>query len=341
MKMTQPNFLIFVELSRALESDISKFLHRAPPGCKVSATLRQKVLLKLVKSLRQVDSSSSLSRAAEVEADLLVRSRGGTVSSVYLSAVSEYIKRLDEGGHKTQMVQTDAFEFEYDKLREIVAGKESLSEYSYPLQVSDPQEPGDTLVQVFNSVKVCRRCGKPFTPSKYYKDTAASEAACRYHHGKIEKIGGLRVYGCCQAPINDANGCCTHDWHVFEGYKRGEPLPRYHRLNYNLSSSEKSAVVALDAEMSYTVGGYEVSRVTLVDFFTESTLLDLLVLPRCPPVLDYNTKWSGVSAESFNRGDLEVVSFEAMRERIAQIVGEETILIGHSLDNDLLVLEVN
>jgi RNA exonuclease 1 len=99
--------------------------------------------------------------------------------------------------------------------------------------------------------------------------------------------------------------------------------------------------VALDAEMFYTVGGYEVSRLTLVDFETEATLLDVLIEPRCAPVLDYNTKWSGVSAESYRSGELQVLKFAEAQKRLAEFIGSETILIGHSLDNDLRVLEVN
>ena len=35
-----------------------------------------------------------------------------------------------------------------------------------------------------------------------------------------------------------------------------------------------------------------------------------------------------------------MLSFEEMRGKLAEIIGDETILIGHSLDNDLRVLEV-
>lgn len=322
------------KLSLALESDLSKFLHRAPTGTKISMSLREKVLLKLIKSLRQIDAGSTLGRAAEIEAELL--RAAGNVSSVYLSSVSEYIKRCGVEGIKKET--NGEFKVTYDDLYGIVAGNEMLKEYSYPLSLF-PEQSADSLVGLFESVKGCRRCGVPFIPAKYYSDDAGNRSGvCRYHSEKPERIGGLRVYGCCQAPVGDNNGCCTFEWHVFKGYKRGDPLPRYEQLNNPMVGR---TAVALDAEMFYTVGGYEVSRVTLIDFFTETTLLDVLVLPRCPPVLDYNTKWSGVSAELYEGGgELEVMEFEAMKGRLREFIGEETILIGHSLDNDLLVLEV-
>lgn len=98
--------------------------------------------------------------------------------------------------------------------------------------------------------------------------------------------------------------------------------------------------------MFYTRGGYEVSRVTLVDFFTEGVLLDCLVLPRYGPVLDYNTRFSGITAEMYSAdagagsGALQVFSFDQVKEMLARLIRPETILIGHSLENDLTVLEV-
>lgn len=48
-----------------------------------------------------------------------------------------------------------------------------------------------------------------------------------------------------------------------------------------------------------------------------------------------------MSAESFESGEYPVLGFDEARDRLAAIIGVETILIGHSLDNDLRVLEVN
>ena len=225
---------------------------------------------------------------------------------------------------------------------EIVADKKALAMFSYPLPADDKKSI-DCLVGVSEEVKKCRRCGVPFTPAKYYNSNSNGSSGappCRYHQGRVERISGLRVYNCCQAPYCDSRGCCTFEWHVFEGYKRGDPAPRYNSINFVPGRGIKRNIIGLDAEMFYTVGGYEVSRLTLVDFFNESVLLDVLVEPRCSPVLDYNTKFSGVSAKSYESKELEVLSFDEMKERLSHFIGPETILIGHSLDNDLLVLEV-
>ena len=316
-----------------MENDLSKFLHRVPAGCKISVTLREKVLLKLIKAMRQIDAGSTLGQAAVAENELLLKS-GGTVSSVYLSAVMDYIKKLEN--RENENIPVTKEEVSYEELREIVANKDSLNEYTYPLPCDSAGI--SVLVDCFDTTKSCRRCGVNFVPFKYYnKSDGSSSKSCRYHSGKVEKVGGLRVYGCCHAPVGDSHGCETGEWHVFEGYKKGDPTPRFPSFT---SRSANRNIVALDAEMFYTVGGYEVSRLTLVDFHTESTLFDVLIEPRHVPVLDYNTKWSGVSVESYESGDFEVLKFEEMKMKLGEFIGKETILIGHSLDNDLRVLEV-
>ena len=326
-----------------MEKDLENFLHRAPPGSKLSVNLRQKVLLKLIKAMRQADASTTLGQASEVEFDILTKS-GGTrvVSSVYLSGVNEFIKRIEqsENGSENGNGDGDGDDdlINYETLREIVASEDILKEYIYP-EMTENAIP-DTLVNRTTTQRTCRRCGTCFTPSKYYSThpIPPPDHSCRYHPGKTEKIGGMRVYGCCHAGIGDDKGCETGDWHVFSGYRRGEAIPRFHGLQ-NEKCELKNAV-ALDAEMSYTSGGYEVSRLTILDFFTENTILDILILPRCPPILDYNTKWSGINSEMYETGQWPVVNFEEAKEMIGRIVGPETILIGHSLDNDLRVLEV-
>lgn len=313
-----------------MENDLGTFLHRSPAGYKISASLREKVLLKLIKAMRLADAGSSLGQAAEVEAELLKKS-GGSVSSVYLSSVSEYIKRTSIDANRSDII--DTHDVGYEDLKTILASKASLTEYTYPHPSAEEKT---VYVECTGSPKQCRRCGITFIPLKHYSD-ADGVNVCRYHSEKAERIGGLRVYGCCHAPVGDSNGCRTSSKHVFEGYCKDDPAPKFPSFPMNENNIRAAA---LDAEMSHTVGGYEVSRVTLVDFFTEKTLLDVLVKPRCGPVLDYNTKWSGVSAESFVSGEYPVLEFEEAKGQLAQFIGPETILIGHSLDNDLRVLEV-
>ena len=157
----------------------------------------------------------------------------------------------------------------------------------------------------------------------------------------------MRVYSCCHSTDASA-GCSSAPFHVFEGKhqrRRGEEVLKFMKLPAMNSSALplQYQALALDAEMFYTRGGYEASRVTLVDFFSEAAVLDCLVLPRYGPVLDYNTRYSGISAAMYEAegSALPVLTFDQLRSRLAELIQADTILIGHSLDNDLSVLEVS
>jgi len=107
------------------------------------------------------------------------------------------------------------------------------------------------------------------------------------------------------------------------------------------SQDPTPSIFAMDCEMVETSAGRELARVTLIRFEpTEqdadgyTVLLDLLVKP-VRPVLDYKTRYSGITAAM-----LEPVTtrIEQVQVALASIVGVNDIMIGHSLENDLRVL---
>ena len=85
--------------------------------------------------------------------------------------------------------------------------------------------------------------------------------------------------------------------------------------------------------MSYTTAGMECTRVTVVNW-NGDILLDELVLPSFP-VLDLNTRWSGISDLSKAKYTLSDI-----QKKIASFCYPETILAGHGLENDLKVLRI-
>lgn len=88
-------------------------------------------------------------------------------------------------------------------------------------------------------------------------------------------------------------------------------------------------MAALDCEMVITLPGLmEVARVSLVNG-NGATVLDVFVKTQ-HPITDFCTKWSGITAETVLEYDLETA-----RQMVMRHVTPHTILVGHSLDNDL------
>ncbi|CAE6472791.1 unnamed protein product [Rhizoctonia solani] len=95
-------------------------------------------------------------------------------------------------------------------------------------------------------------------------------------------------------------------------------------------------VVSIDCEMCETEDGKVLARVCAVDFYSDKVVYDQLVQPD-KPVTDYLTQFSGITAEQLAPVTNRLPDAQA---GLLGLIDQNTIIVGHSLENDLRVLKL-
>ncbi|KAJ5973755.1 hypothetical protein N7481_010965 [Penicillium waksmanii] len=107
-------------------------------------------------------------------------------------------------------------------------------------------------------------------------------------------------------------------------------------------ASSRTAIV-LDCEMVGVAGGRSaVVSLSAIDFCTGEVLINDIVNPT-EKVVDWRARYSGVSLARMRRACASgeaLRGWKAARQKLWQFMDADTILIGHSLDNDLEVLGI-
>ena len=100
-------------------------------------------------------------------------------------------------------------------------------------------------------------------------------------------------------------------------------------------STKKLFLVALDCEMVQTTAGLSLARLTVVKE-SGAVVLDAHVKPP-GTLLDTNLRFSGVKVEDIENATFDVSS---VREELGKYIDEETVIVGHGLENDLKALRL-
>uniref|UniRef100_A0A8C7ZIS8 RNA exonuclease 5 n=1 Tax=Oryzias sinensis TaxID=183150 RepID=A0A8C7ZIS8_9TELE len=99
--------------------------------------------------------------------------------------------------------------------------------------------------------------------------------------------------------------------------------------------SDGSPLFGLDCEMCLTEKGYELTRVSLVDSCGKC-IMDDLVKPQ-NRVLNYLTKFSGITAAMLRPIK---TTLKEVQHKLRKLLPPDAVLVGHSLNNDLVALKI-
>ncbi|XP_015273634.1 PREDICTED: RNA exonuclease 1 homolog [Gekko japonicus] len=228
----------------------------------------------------------------------------------------------------------------YRLLKDYALTEEQLKENGYP--EPNPEKPGSAILcsgrvkpAVYDSSRrVCCRCGKTYSVNSSGKHVRKEE--CNYHSGRIlrHKVpGGLETrYSCCEGVVGSP-GCQVAKLHVHDG--RRENIDGFVKTFIKPPPlGGNHGVFALDCEMCYTTRGLELSRVTIVDPSLQ-VVYDTVVKPD-NEVIDYNNRFSGVTAEDMENTGTSIRDVQAV---LLNLFSADSILIGYGLESDLFALK--
>lgn len=230
---------------------------------------------------------------------------------------------------KSHLTKASAME----KLKAILINTDVLAKNGYIIENVSDSESAEPP-QIYST---CIRCNVKFEKKNIMKNTL-----CRYHISKkqFDKVSRTYQYPCCGESTVSTSflrlGCQTKEHHVFRSESYGELSSISNFIETDQEEGEEN-VFALDCEMAFTSLGYEMIRLTIVDFFTSKTVFDEIIRP-LGEVIDLNSQFSGVH-EICERTSIGY--HEAMRRVISKnLINKNSIIIGHGLENDLNVMRI-
>ncbi|NXC90382.1 REXO1 exonuclease, partial [Cercotrichas coryphoeus] len=185
------------------------------------------------------------------------------------------------------------------------------------------------------SCRICCRCGTEYMVSA--SGSCIRKEECVHHWGRLRKQrvpGGWEThYSCCSGAVGSP-GCQVAKQHVHDGRK--ESLDGFVKTFEKLPTTEGyPGIYALDCEMCYTKQGLELTRVTVINSELK-VVYDTFVKPDSK-VVDYNTRFSGVTEEDLENTSITLRDVQAV---LLNMFSADTILIGHSLESDLFALKL-
>jgi RNA exonuclease 1 len=225
-------------------------------------------------------------------------------------------------------------------------------------------------LSMVSAQKECSRCGKGFFVTN--DGSYVTTEPCLYHWGKANQFYDgyqiRRVYSCCNRDCESQfnNGCTANYRHVWTGTLPGlngpyEGFVRTRRRPGPRPIDGNTGIYALDCEMCFTACGLELTKVTIVR--SDGNLhYESFVRPE-HDIVDYNTRFSGITEKDLNMANnavrrastasnssssstgsnsygRTVKTLSEVQKDILKFIFDDTILIGHAIENDLKALKL-
>lgn len=218
----------------------------------------------------------------------------------------------------------------YDMVARYKANKEQLDRNGYPRPSSTDGLAVFHNGKCFNSgeTKICSRCKVDFTQKR---SEIPQGGRCFYHYGKC--YDDTWTWTCC-GRSKSSRGCKEEKTHVHSD-NLGDPRGFVQTKRVTETSDRNAAIYAVDCEMSYTVHGRELTRVTIVDHDC-NPIYDRYVKPY-GEILSYNTEFSGITARHLEG---VTTTLADVQEYLVNTFSADTIFVGHSLESDFTALRL-
>lgn len=319
------NMRRFLNKKPLIEISDAKLVHPRELASKAPATLpeRKRYIELLVAAHKSKNPHCRLPVSTSIAQEYEIAS--STSSTTYAQAIKKKIYYVAHPEKiKASREKTLSQEEIWDALQKLVIKPETLKSFGYIMEAPAHVEP--------DPKRTCIRCGAVFA---LYASSLPKPVGCQFHEGKLRRRSKtVRAYDCCGAEQgSDSEPCKTCDHHVFmwqNAEERHAALP-YHNTKdlFDADSYVLSKCLGIDCEMGYTTRGFELLRISAVDFMTGRDVFDVLVKPK-GIVIDLNTRYSGVA-----KIEPHAVSFEKLMEVLGKHMNSNTILVGHGLENDM------
>ncbi|KAH3684625.1 hypothetical protein WICPIJ_004381 [Wickerhamomyces pijperi] len=225
---------------------------------------------------------------------------------------------------------------EYNKLKKLVHSEQVLLKENFITSI--PETRSDPTL----ASRVCNRCKTSFQGKNQ------TNTSCSFHERKKYKSSSnAKHWECCDQIVGESQGCKSADFHVFKvstAQELHDLIPFVKTPSFKHKLENKHKMIGLDCEMGYTTKGLELIRLTIVDYLDPKvTLFDELIKPS-GKILDLNTLWSGVTSIPDNAKTLNQLHkelFEGSSDGKKQaLITDETVIVGHGLENDLNALRI-